>query len=162
MDGPGGSLSEIRNCERTEGELWPCRMGRKPNQEVALTVLGSIRRHCVDNCMCGQANEVRLCPQGPDGPGTTCPLYHFRLGHNPNRAGIGNKSADITSARKKLLSSGRETESLSVASIPSGNGQASDNRTQRPIPRRKAEEKPRLNQDHDGGNPDGSVDAGPT
>ncbi len=36
----------------------------------------AIRAKCLD-CMCGQVNEVKLCP------GTDCPLYPFRFGKNP-------------------------------------------------------------------------------
>ena len=38
----------------------------------------AIRAKCLD-CCCDNANEVRLCPA------TTCPLYPFRMGHNPFR-----------------------------------------------------------------------------
>lgn len=37
----------------------------------------AIRAKCLD-CSAGQANEVREC-NIPD-----CPLYPFRMGHNPN------------------------------------------------------------------------------
>lgn len=36
----------------------------------------AIRAKCLD-CMCGQVNEVKLCP------GADCPLYPFRMGKNP-------------------------------------------------------------------------------
>ena len=51
-----------------------------------LTTLKAIRAKCLD-CMCYQPKEVRLCDD------TDCPLHRFRLGKNPNRAGIGNKKA---------------------------------------------------------------------
>lgn len=38
----------------------------------------AIRAKCLD-CCCDQREEVKLCPA------TTCPLYPFRLGKNPNR-----------------------------------------------------------------------------
>ena len=42
-----------------------------------LTPLKAIRANCL-NCMGHNAAEVRRCPiEG-------CPLYHFRMGHNPN------------------------------------------------------------------------------
>ena len=47
-----------------------------------LSPLKAIRAKCLD-CMCGQVQEVRLCPC------TDCPLYPYRMGHNPNRKGIG-------------------------------------------------------------------------
>ena len=40
----------------------------------------AIRDKCID-CMCGQANEVKLCTND------RCPLYPFRFGKNPFRAG---------------------------------------------------------------------------
>ncbi len=51
-----------------------------------LSPLQSIRKKCVEDCMMGQAQEVRLCPI------TECPLYEYRMGHNPARAGVGAKS----------------------------------------------------------------------
>lgn len=47
-----------------------------------LTPLKAIRQKCLE-CSCGSFNEVKLCPI------TDCALYDFRLGKNPNRAGIG-------------------------------------------------------------------------
>ena len=51
-----------------------------------LTPMKAIRAKCVD-CCCGQIQEVRLCPA------SSCPLYPYRMGHNPNRAGIGKKKS---------------------------------------------------------------------
>ena len=51
-----------------------------------LTPVKAIRAHCLD-CMCGQAQEVRLCPI------TDCSLYPYRMGHNPSRKGKGGKFA---------------------------------------------------------------------
>ena len=45
-----------------------------------MTPMQAIRAKCLD-CMCGQANEVKQCPC------SDCPLYEYRTGHNPNRAG---------------------------------------------------------------------------
>lgn len=45
-----------------------------------MTPMQAIRAKCLD-CMCGQANEVKQCPS------SDCPLYDYRTGHNPNRAG---------------------------------------------------------------------------
>lgn len=58
-----------------------------------LTPLKAIRFKFLD-CMAGQANEVKLCPSDD------CPLYRFRTGHNPNRAGIGNTSSNMPGLRK--------------------------------------------------------------
>jgi len=51
-------------------------------EEKRITPLKAIRFKCLD-CCCGSAHEVKLCTA------ETCPLYLFRLGKNPNRAGIG-------------------------------------------------------------------------
>ena len=49
----------------------------------------AIRAKCLD-CCCDQREEVKLCPA------TTCPLYPFRLGKNPNR-----KARVMTDEQKK-------------------------------------------------------------
>lgn len=41
------------------------------------TPLKAIRLKCID-CMCGQVNEVKVCPM------EQCPLYPYRFGRNPN------------------------------------------------------------------------------
>ena len=47
-----------------------------------LSPLKAIRAKCLD-CANDQPQEVRLCPC------TSCALYPYRMGHNPNRKGIG-------------------------------------------------------------------------
>ena len=49
---------------------------------MMLSPLKSIRQKCLD-CMYDQPSEVRLCPC------KDCALYPYRMGHNPNRKGIG-------------------------------------------------------------------------
>lgn len=51
--------------------------------------LKAIRQNCLD-CMCGNANEVKLCTV------TKCALYPYRLGHNPNR-----KKREMTEEQKQ-------------------------------------------------------------
>lgn len=51
-----------------------------------MTPIKAIRAKCLD-CMCGSVTEVRLCPC------TDCSLYPFRMGKNPNRAGIRNSGS---------------------------------------------------------------------
>lgn len=46
--------------------------------------LKAIRAKCID-CSAGVAKEVRECVV------TDCSLYPFRMGKNPNRAGIGGE-----------------------------------------------------------------------
>lgn len=53
-----------------------------------MTPLRSIREKCLD-CSCQQPTEVRDCPV------TSCALYPFRMGKNPNRAGIGNSNPKV-------------------------------------------------------------------
>lgn len=48
------------------------------------TPLKAIRAKCLD-CTNNQNNEIRDCPI------VQCPLYDFRMGHNPNRKGICGK-----------------------------------------------------------------------
>lgn len=55
-------------------------------EEVIPSPLKAIRLKCLD-CSCGSSNEVKLCKADK------CPLYPYRFGKNPNRQGIGNKSA---------------------------------------------------------------------
>jgi hypothetical protein len=50
-----------------------------------LTPLKAIRAKCID-CSGGQLKEVRECII------TDCPLYPFRMGTNPNRAGVGKRT----------------------------------------------------------------------
>ena len=50
-----------------------------------ISPLKAIRKKCID-CSCGQSLEVKLCLV------IDCPIYPFRFGKNPNRAGIGNSN----------------------------------------------------------------------
>lgn len=65
-----------------------------------LTPIKAIRAHCLD-CMCGQVNEVRLCPI------SDCPLYPYRMGHNPNRKGKGGNADHL---RKNSTAQVEETK----------------------------------------------------
>lgn len=56
-------------------------MGEMENNGI-LTPMKAIRAKCLD-CCCGIAQEVKLCPI------TDCPLYPYRMGHNPSRKGKG-------------------------------------------------------------------------
>jgi hypothetical protein len=54
-----------------------------------LSPLKAIRAKCLD-CCAEQPSEVRLCPS------ENCPLWPYRMGHNPNRNGIGGfKEKDL-------------------------------------------------------------------
>ena len=49
-----------------------------------MTPLRAIRWKCLDY-MYDSAQEVKLCPS------QDCPLWPYRFGHNPARAGVGGK-----------------------------------------------------------------------
>ena len=49
------------------------------------TPLRAIRLKCLD-CCCNQIVEVRECTA------EGCPLWVYRMGHNPKRKGLGNYS----------------------------------------------------------------------
>jgi hypothetical protein len=51
----------------------------------ALTPLKAIRAKCLD-CSGGSFREVKECPI------EDCPLYAYRMGHNPARAGKGGRA----------------------------------------------------------------------
>jgi hypothetical protein len=54
----------------------------------------AIRAKCLE---CGGSmKEVRLCPA------ETCPLYPYRMGRNPNRAGIGGGVANLKGRETKF------------------------------------------------------------
>ena len=54
--------------------------------EKHLTQLKAIRKKCVE-CCGGVLSDIRNCPS------KNCPLHFYRMGHNPNRKGNGNKNA---------------------------------------------------------------------
>ncbi len=65
----------------------------------SLSPLKSIRKNCLD-CSAGSVKEIKLCPI------EDCPLYRFRFGKNPNRAGIGGKGFPKEFVEKSLAESG--------------------------------------------------------
>lgn len=87
-----GSSNEVRDCQgdtiigvNPDG-YWTCplheyRFGHKPVKSL-LSPLKAIHRHCV-YCMGGSNEEIKLCVDDD------CFLHPFKLGHNPNRKGIG-------------------------------------------------------------------------
>jgi hypothetical protein len=52
--------------------------------EVSLTPMKAIRNHCLE-CTGWSAHEVKICTD------KLCNCYPYRLGTNPERAGIGGK-----------------------------------------------------------------------
>lgn len=73
-----------------------------------MTPMKAIRAKCMD-CCCGQTQEVRLC-QAQDRP-----LYPFRFGKNPNRAGLTNggsfekKHGSTSDSRVEITAGGNFT-----------------------------------------------------
>lgn len=55
-----------------------------------MTPVKAIRAKCID-CCCGQMYEVSKCVC------VECPLYPFRMGHNPNRKGKGGNLSNLFS-----------------------------------------------------------------
>jgi len=53
------------------------------------TPLKAIRAKCLD-CSGGQPSEVRRCDI------EDCPLFPYRFGKNPSRAGIGRQTSNST------------------------------------------------------------------
>lgn len=62
-----------------------------------VTPMRAIRMKCLD-CSAGQPLEVRLCTH------EACPLYPYRFGRNPKRAGIGGKKTLNDSVDGKAIS----------------------------------------------------------
>lgn len=60
--------------------------------EKHLTALQAIRKKCID-CSGGILSDIRNCNS------QDCPLHFYRMGHNPNRKGIGNIKAVPPQAR---------------------------------------------------------------
>ena len=65
------------------------------SEEKILTPIKAIRANCII-CMCGQVNEVKLCPC------TDCPLYPYRMGKNPNRKGKPMTDEQRTEVAERL------------------------------------------------------------
>jgi hypothetical protein len=74
----GNERATVRRCVHTDCQLWPYRMGHRPQEAdgPCLTPLKAIRRYCL---WCGkqQPSEVRRCPAND------CPLWAYRMGRRP-------------------------------------------------------------------------------
>jgi len=66
--------------------------------EKITSPIKAIRAKCLD-CCCDQRDEVKLCPA------TTCPLWPFRMGKNPNRS--RNMTDEQRQAAKERLAKAR-------------------------------------------------------
>ena len=77
-------------------------------KDAKLTPLKAIRAKCIE-CVCGSKAEVRKCVI------PSCPLYPYRMGHDPHRKGIGGFSA-----KKPISASDSEHDSRSEGRHTSG------------------------------------------
>lgn len=83
-----GQRNEVVECPARDCPLYSRRMG---DGEGAGTVK-AIKERCED---CLQSIYTSMCND------ERCPLHPFRLGKNPNRAGIGNKKAVLKEGKKE-------------------------------------------------------------
>lgn len=77
----------------------------------------TIRAFCL-TCVGGSKKAVRECS-------AECPLHPFRMGTNPNRAGIGGKRG-VTPAKiskKKAAQVRKSTHAIDAGAVERGNGQ---------------------------------------
>ena len=83
------TMAQIEACEfgpkvKEPCSLWQFRMG-SARRAGSGSRIKAIRRYCLW-CMCGQSNEVKLCPCKPgtipESP-EICALWPYRLGHRP-------------------------------------------------------------------------------
>lgn len=90
---------EVRLCAASGCPSHILRMGKGVPGVRPLQV---IKEHCI---VCGGHEEPpKDCKM------TDCPLYPFRTGHNPNRAGIGNKSPNQANLAQNSRTHGTKTE----------------------------------------------------
>ena len=68
-----------------------------------MTPMKAIRLKCLD-CCCGSSTEVKLCPAWE------CPLWAYRSGHNPARAGLGRRDVNAKEACSEAISETQEGE----------------------------------------------------
>ena len=60
-------------------------------------MLKAVRANCLD-CMCGQANEIKLCTEE-----NRCPLWPYRLGKDPDKREVSEEQRQIASDRMKAM-----------------------------------------------------------
>ena len=66
-------------------------------------LLKTIRAKCLD-CVCGQPNEVKLCPS------EKCPLWPYRMAKDPNKR-------QMTEAQRKALAAARAKSPIGSKSV---------------------------------------------
>ena len=88
-------------------------LGREPFVTIPPVPESPVKAHrhrCLYECMPGQRKAIRECPM--EGK---CSSHRFRLGHNPNRQGVGG---GLHSRDKSKLSGGLSTSH--PAHVPDG------------------------------------------
>jgi hypothetical protein len=76
------ALTRICNVVNEDERIIP--KGTATSETKPLTPVKAIRAKCLD-CCGGDKPEVRDCAA------INCPLHPYRMGRNPNRAGIGRR-----------------------------------------------------------------------
>ena len=115
--------NEVRLCPSTNCPLHVYRSGHKPKNISKLpSVIKSIRLRCLD-CSGYELKRVKNCPFGkalpperrnkPDSNAENypCSLYPYRMGKNPNRAGIGGNINTLRRWREEQEMSGSSEDS---------------------------------------------------
>ena len=83
----GDDFQEIRLCPGNECVFFLYRLGKKM-KGAPYSSLSAIKKKC-HNCTGFNDIRVRKCNHQKD-----CSLWSFRMGHNPNRKGIGRKGGN--------------------------------------------------------------------
>ena len=68
-----------------------------------MTPMKAIRLKCLD-CCCESSAEVKICPS------QDCPLWAYRSGHNPARAGVSRKDFNAKQANSTPDTEAKEAE----------------------------------------------------
>lgn len=87
----GWENTPVRECEITDCNLWPYRLGKSPNRQKSARTRGqngikipsrAIADHCLA-CSGNSVSERRQCPA------TECPLWAFRNGRKEGKSSNG-------------------------------------------------------------------------
>ena len=102
-----GTEMEVLFCHSEQSEESPSRQEilrrvapQNDSEKATLTPIKAIRAKCLD-CSAGLKSEVKHCPMH------ACPLYPFRMGHNP-RIGRRELSDEQREALRERMKAGRE------------------------------------------------------
>ena len=106
------SVYDVKDCKGDTSidgccPLFEHRTGHQPKQRQERTPIKAIRAKCLSCVM--TAHEVHTCVSED-----TCPLWQYRLGRNPARAGI---SGEVTEERLANLKKARQSRFESNKSV---------------------------------------------